>query len=112
VTRNGPTDPAHRLASHVHLAIDGVDGEALGLALDAAGIAASSGSACSSGAGHASHVVEACGIVGTPLRLSLGWTTSTEEIDHAVATLEEVVPRLRSGGPALGLRSVRTAGSV
>jgi len=112
VTRNGPSDAAHRLASHVHVAIDGVDGEALGLALDAAGIAASSGSACSSGAGHASHVVEACGIVGTPLRLSLGWTTSTEEIDHAVATLEEVVPRLRSGGPALGLRSVRTAGSV
>jgi len=112
VTRNGPSDAAHRLASHVHVAIDGVDGEALGLALDAAGISASSGSACSSGAGHASHVVEACGIVGTPLRLSLGWTTSTEEIDHAVATLEEVVPRLRSGGPALGLRSVRTAGSV
>ena len=112
VTRNGPTEAAHRLASHVHVAIDGVDGEALALALDAAGIAASSGSACSSGAGHASHVVEACGIVGTPLRLSLGWTTRMEEVDHAVATLAEVVPRLRSGGPAIGLRRVGTTRGV
>jgi cysteine desulfurase len=103
VTRNGPEDPAHRLVSHVHVAIDGVEREALALALDAAGIAASSGSACSSGAGHASHVTEACGIEGTPLRLSLGWTTTIGDVDHAVATLVELVPRLRDGGSALGL---------
>jgi cysteine desulfurase len=113
VTRNGPLDAAHRLVSHVHVAIDGVDGDALALALDEAGIAASSGSACSSGAGHASHVVEACGIAGTPLRLSLGWTTRVEEVDHAIATLASVVPRLRDGGPAfgLGLRPVNAAGA-
>jgi len=114
VTRNGPQEAAHRLASHVHVSLDGVDGDALALALDAAGIAASSGSACSSGAGHASHVVEACAITGTPLRLSLGRTSSVEDIDHAVAALEEIVPRLRGGGPALalGLRSVGAAGSA
>jgi cysteine desulfurase len=112
VTRNGPHEASHRLASHVHVSLDGVDGEALALALDAAGIAASSGSACSSGAGHASHVTEACGIAGTPLRLSLGWTTSTEDVDHAVAVLSELVPRLRDGGPALGLGLRPLAGPV
>jgi cysteine desulfurase len=114
VTRNGPHDAADRLASHVHVSIEGVDGDALALALDTAGIAASSGSACSSGAGHASHVVEACAIEGTPLRLSLGWTSSVAEVDHAIATLEELVPRLRGGGPALalGLRDVTAAGST
>ena len=101
VHRTGPTDPAHRLASHVHLELDGVDGEALQLALDAAGVAASSGSACSSGAGRGSSVMAAMGRTGTPLRLSLGWTSTEAEVDHAVAVLREAVPRLRAGGPAL-----------
>ncbi len=108
VRRSGPDDPAHRLASHVHVMIEGVDGEALVLGLDAAGVAASSGSACSSGASSGSHVVDACGLTGTPLRLSLGWTSSIEEVDHAVAVLEVLVPRLQDGGDVLGL----TLGSV
>ena len=103
VRRSGPDDPAHRLASHVHVMIEGVDGEALALGLDAAGVAASSGSACSSGASTGSHVVDACGLTGTPLRLSLGWTSSIEEVDHAVAVLEVLVPRLQDGGDVLGL---------
>ena len=112
VTRSGPSDPAHRLASHVHVTIDGVDGDALALALDEAGVAGSSGSACSSGAGRGSHVLAACGLDGTPLRLSLGWTTTEAEVDHAVAAVAAVVPRLRAAGasraPAglLGLRPV------
>jgi len=101
--RSGPLDPADRLASHVHVTIDGVDGEALALALDAAGIAASAGSACSSGASSGSHVVDACGLTGTPLRLSLGWTSTIEEVDHAVDVLAAVVPRLRDGGDVFGL---------
>ena len=101
--RSGPLDPADRLASHVHVTIDGVDGEALALALDAAGIAASAGSACSSGASSGSHVVEACGLTGTPLRLSLGWTSTADEVDHTVAVLATVVPRLRDGGDVFGL---------
>ena len=102
VRRTGPADPAHRLASHVHLELDSVDGEALQLALDAAGVAASSGSACAAGAGRGSAVMAAMGRPGTPLRLSLGWTTTVDEVDHAVAVLRDVVPRLRAGGPALG----------
>ncbi len=114
VRRLGPTDPSDRLASHVHLELDGVDGEALQLALDAAGVAGSSGSACSSGAGRGSAVMAAMGRTGTPLRLSLGWTTTGAEVDHAVTVLRDVVPRLRAGGPALtdalGLRPVGAAG--
>ena len=109
VRRSGPADPAHRLASHVHVMVDGVDGEALALGLDASGVAAASGSACSSGAASGSHVVAACGLEGTPLRLSLGWTSTEEEVDHAVAVLRDLVPRLRDGGDVFGLRA---AGSV
>ena len=112
VRRSGPTDPARRLASHVHVTIDGVDGDALALALDGVGVAASSGSACSSGAGHASHVVEACGLVGTPLRMSLGWTSTEAEVDHAIDALRTVVPRLRDGGVVLGLAPLAQRRSV
>ena len=101
--RSGPNDAHQRLASHVHLTIDGVDGEALALALDGAGVAASAGSACSSGASAGSHVVAACGLSGAPLRLSLGWSSTAEEVDHAVAVLTELIPRLRDGGDVFGL---------
>ena len=97
VRRDGPDEPDARLASHVHLSIDGLSGEALILALDDAEVAASPGSACGSGAAKASHVLEAAGIVGTPLRLSLGWTTTEEDVDRAVDVLTDVIPRLRSG---------------
>jgi cysteine desulfurase len=106
VRRSGPHAPADRLASHVHVMIDDVDGEALALGLDAAGVFASSGSACSSGAATGSHVTAACGLEGTPLRLSLGRTSTVEEVDHAVATLSELVPRLRAGGEVFGLRAL------
>lgn len=106
VRRSGPADAAGRLASHVHVMIDGVDGEALAIGLDAAGIAASAGSACSSGASTGSHVVDACGLTGAPLRFSLGWTSTEAEVDHAVAVLGELVPRLRDGGDVFGLAAV------
>lgn len=100
VRRSGPADPALRLASHVHLLLDGVAPEALSLALDGAGVAASSGAACGAGAMKASPVLEACGLVGTPLRLSLGWTTTEVEVDRAIDVLTDLVPRLRSGSSA------------
>ncbi len=116
VRRSGPAATEDRLASHVHLMIDGVDGEALALGLDAAGVFASSGSACSSGAASGSHVVDACGLSGTPLRLSLGWTSTVEEVDHAVATLAALVPQLRRGTPTdgalLGFRVLDVAGGT
>jgi cysteine desulfurase len=96
VRRNGPTDPAQRLASHLHLGLDGVDPAALTLALDRAAITASTGSACGSGAAAASHVLAAAGVDSTPLRLSLGWTTTEAEVDRAVDVLTDLLPRLRA----------------
>jgi cysteine desulfurase len=101
VHRNGPTDPRRRLASHVHLGLDDVDPTALALALDRAGVRASGGSACGAGAAKPSHVVEACGLTGTPLRLSLGWTTTDDDIDRALDVLTALVPELRAGVPVL-----------
>ena len=106
VQRSGPTDAAQRLVSHVHVMVDGVDAEALALGLDAAGIAASAGSACSSGASTGSHVVDACGLAGAPLRFSLGWTSTEADVDHAVAVLTDLVPRLRDGGDVFGFTAV------
>ncbi len=102
VRRNGPADPAWRLASHVHLSIDGVDGAALTLELDRAGVAAASGAACGAGATKASHVLVACGIEGTPLRLSLGWPSTDADVDRALDVLTDVIPRLRRGAPVVG----------
>jgi cysteine desulfurase len=101
VRRNGPVDPERRLASHVHVSFDGVDGAALALALDRAGVVASAGSACGSGAATASPVVAACGIDGTPLRLSLGWTSTDADVDRALEVLTDVVPRSRTSAAAV-----------
>ena len=120
VRRNGPADAASRLASHVHLGIDRVDGGALTVALDRAGLDASSGAACGSGAAKASHVLEAAGVTGTPLRLSLGWTSTDADVDRAIDVLTDVVPSLRARsvapspgaalpapGPAAAVRGAR-----
>jgi cysteine desulfurase len=100
VRRNGPSDPTRRLASHVHVSIDGASPESLALELDRAGLAASSGAACGAGASKASHVLEAAQVSGTPLRLSLGWTSSDADVDRALDVLTEVVPRLRAERPS------------
>ncbi|MEX2549275.1 MAG: cysteine desulfurase family protein [Nitriliruptoraceae bacterium] len=97
VTRNGPRDPAWRLPSHLHLSLDGVDPVALTIALDRAEIAASSGSACGAGAATESPVLAATGTGGTPLRLSLGWTTTDAEIDEAIDRLTAVLSTLLPG---------------
>lgn len=96
VRRNGPTDPTKRLASHVHLSVDDVPGELLSLRLDTAGLAASSGAACSSGAVSASHVLVAAGIEGTPLRLSLGWDSTDDDVTAALNLLTTLIPEARS----------------
>ena len=95
VHRNGPDDDAWRLSSHVHLSLEGADPQALRLELDRAGLAASTGAACASGAGRASPVMAACGLTGTPLRLSLGWTTTEQDVDRALDVLTDLVPRVR-----------------
>lgn len=102
VRRNGPVDPERRLASHVHLAFDDVDPAALALALDRAGVIASAGSACGSGAATASPVLEACGVTGSPLRLSLGWPSTDQDVDRTLEVLTDVVPRLRRSAAVVG----------
>ncbi len=101
---HGTDDPDMRLPTHVHLGLDGVDAELLTFGLDQAGLCASTGSACSSGAQAASHVVRACGIDDDAvLRLSVGWTTTDEEVDHAIDVLDTVVSRLRAGASLFDL---------
>lgn len=88
-----------RVANTLSARFEGVDGESLLLHLDLRGIAASSGSACTTGDTRPSHVLLAMGL--TPvqahgaLRLSLGVGTTDEDVDAALAVLAEIVPRLR-----------------
>ncbi|MDQ4131465.1 MAG: aminotransferase class V-fold PLP-dependent enzyme, partial [Actinomycetota bacterium] len=99
VRRNGPSDPPWRLPSHVHVSVQGVDAEALLFALDQAGLCVSTGSACHSGANKASHVLAATGLDDlASVRASLGWTTTSEEVDAAAGIFGEVVCKLRAAG--------------
>lgn len=105
VTRNGPAAAEHRLASHVHVSVAGVDGEALTFALDRAGLMVSSGSACHAGAAGRSHVLEAVGVeADATVRLSLGWTTTADDVDRAVEVFGDVVTGLRRDGAGGFLR--------
>ena len=94
------TGPRHaRLANHASFLLPGADAEGMLIALDLAGIAASSGSACASGSRQPSHVLAAMGIddnlAGAALRFSLGQSTTTEDIDYLLARLPEIVRRVR-----------------
>jgi len=95
---NGST--THRSPNTTNLRFDNVDAEALLIALDMQGIAASFGAACQSGATEPSHVLLAMGL--TPaearssLRLSLSRLTTAEEIDRALAIIPAAVARLRA----------------
>jgi len=93
------TSEATRLPNNLHLIFGGIDGESLILLLDAAGIAASQGSACSSGAAEPSHVLAAMGVsrdlARGALRLTLGPQTSTADVDRASDAVVEAVKRLR-----------------
>jgi cysteine desulfurase len=91
--------PTVRLPNNVNLSFDGVEGETLLLNLDMLGIAASSGSACSTGSTEPSHVLTALGlgpeIARGSLRLTLGKDTSEAEIDRAIDAVVETVERVR-----------------
>ena len=99
---NGAGGP--RVAGTVNVCIDGVEGESLLLMLDARGIAASSGSACTSGSLEPSHVLMAMGVrpelAHGSLRLSLGRATADEDVDAVLEVLPAVVDRLRSIAPS------------
>jgi cysteine desulfurase len=88
-----------RSPATLHVCVPGVDREALLFLLDQAGVAASWGSSCASGAAEPSHVLTAMGVApglaGGSLRLSLGWSTTAAEVDRAVAAVPAAVTRLR-----------------
>ncbi len=87
-----------RLPHTLSVSFPGVDRQALQLALDMAGIACSTGSACASGSSQPSHVLEAmhleASIVNGGIRFSVSAETLESEIDQAVASLATIVPRL------------------
>ncbi len=91
---------ASKTSGNVHLCIEGIESETLLVLLDRAGVAASAGSACASGALHASHVLLAMGIAKEKalgsLRLTLGPDTTEAEITHALVMIAECVAKLRA----------------
>ncbi len=91
--------PTDRLANNVNFSFEGVEGEAVLLGLDTAGIAASSGSACSSGSLEPSHVLLALGqsaeLARGSLRVTLGKDNTQEEIEYLLEVLDRLVPQLR-----------------
>jgi cysteine desulfurase len=89
-----------RLPHNANVAVTGCDGESLMLAMDAAGVCVSTGSACQSGAAEQSHVLAA---IGAPsdrahVRLTCGRDTVVDDVDRAAACFAEAVGRLRAAG--------------
>jgi cysteine desulfurase len=93
VVLNAPLNA--RLVQHSHLRIPGVRNETVLIRLDQAGVAASAGSACQSGASSPSHVLAAMGLSPEEgrecVRFSFGWTTTPEDGDQAAKALLEAV---------------------
>lgn len=95
--------PTQRLPQNVNFSIRYIEGESILLMLDINGIAASSGSACTSGSLDPSHVLLAMGIpheiAHGSLRLTLSDMTTDEEVDYVLETLTKTVKRLRDMSP-------------
>ena len=96
-------DLAHRLPGNVNFCFEGIEGESILLLLDAKGICASSGSACTSGSLDPSHVLLAIGrpheVAHGSLRLSLCEWNTQEEVDYMLQVIPEVVAYLRGMSP-------------
>ena len=96
-------DPVNRLPGNVSFCFEGIEGESLLLYLDAMGVCASSGSACTSGSLDPSHVLLAIGrvhdVAHGSLRLSLSHYNTEEEIDHILQAVPQVVQLLRNMSP-------------
>lgn len=93
----------HHVPGTVNMCFEGIEGESLLLLLDAKGVCASSGSACTSGSLDPSHVLLALGlpheIAHGSLRLSIGEYNTMEEIDHIIKVVPEVIEYLRNMSP-------------
>jgi cysteine desulfurase len=96
-------DPGKRLPGNVNFCFEGIEGESLLLLLDSKGIAASSGSACTSGSLDPSHVLLAIGrpheVAHGSLRLTFNEELTAEEADYLIQSTKEVVEYLRSISP-------------
>jgi cysteine desulfurase len=104
---NGSVD--HRLPNTTNICFEGIEGEAIVIALDLRGYAVSSGSACSSGAVEPSHVLLAMGL--TPedarssVRFSLGPENTEKEVDGLIEAVEASVAHLRRISPAVDTKA-------
>ena len=100
VSLNGSAEA--RMPHNINVAVEGCDGEALLLALDAAGVCVSTGSACQSGATEPSHVLSAIGASSAHghVRFTLGRSTTEDDIAGAATAFADVVKRLRDAGGA------------
>jgi cysteine desulfurase len=96
-------EPAPRVPNTTNIYFDGIDGEALVIALDLKGLAVSTGAACSSGAIAPSHVLIAMGLSSNraraSIRFSLGKQNTAEDIEFALTIVPETVSRLRALSP-------------
>lgn len=96
-------DFEHRVPSNINFCFEGIEGESLLLLLDDKGIAASSGSACTSGSLDPSHVLLAIGrvhdVAHGSLRLSLGEDITDEDADYIITSVKDVVTYLRGFSP-------------
>jgi cysteine desulfurase len=94
---------APRVPNTTNIYFDGIEGEALVIALDLKGLAVSTGAACSSGAIEPSHVLTAMGLrpdrARASIRFSLGKQNTAEDVDFALALVPETVERLRELSP-------------
>jgi cysteine desulfurase len=106
VVRNGPSDPALRLPQTVNLGFPGLDGDALLMQLDLAGIAASLGSACASGSTRPSPTLVAMRVpddrLRSSVRFSLGAGTTEAEIEAAIIRIAEIVDRITAAAEVSG----------
>ena len=97
---------APRLPNTVQLAVAGIDGETLLMQLDRAGIAVSSGSACSSGNNEPSHVLLAMGVESDvargAIRISLGCDTTQQDVDAVLNQIGQQLQWVQKAGQAAG----------
>ena len=106
---NGPRDG--RVANTINLTFPGVLGESMLIALDLEGVEVSMGSACAAGAVEPSHVLTAMGRSAaearSSLRISLGWSTTANDIAHATEIIPRVWRRVANAEPAFDAEALR-----
>ncbi|KLK88882.1 cysteine desulfurase [Methanoculleus sediminis] len=98
--------PTERLPNNVNVAFRYVEGESILLMLDALGVAASTGSACTSASLEPSHVLTSCGLpheeAHGSLRLTLGYANTGDDVDYVLEVLPGIIERLRAISPLRG----------